>query len=153
MGRGLSELQKRILNALKDGKQIDRHTFSSLVYGKTPTRVMIVSLSRAIPRLHKRGLIDLYCAGFHLDPCPPGMPLGGFVRSLTMGYTVSDIQITPRGAAYLRSEELPPLEPVFKQSPGKCWCGADLYENKPNECKMYYHHSMLPVGWRTESIG
>jgi hypothetical protein len=152
MGRGLSDLQKRILEALKDGTKIDRRYFSHLVYGSLPTKVMIVSLSRAIPRLHNRGLIDLYAVGFHLDPCPPGMPLGGFVRS-TIGGGINDIQITSRGAAYLRGEKLPPLELVFKQSRGKCWCGADVYENKPNEVKMYYHHQLLPSKWRTEAIG
>jgi hypothetical protein len=152
MGRGLSDLQKRILEALKDGTKIDRRYFSHLVYGSLPTKVMIVSLSRAIPRLHNRGLIDLYAVGFHLDPCPPGMPLGGFVRS-AIGGGINDIQITSRGAAYLRGEKLPPLERVFKQSRSKCWCGVDVYENKPNEVKMYYHHQLLPSKWRTEAIG
>lgn len=152
MGRGLSDLQKRILDALKDGKQIDRHNFSSLVYGKTPTKVMIVSLSRAILRLHARGLIDLFGSGFHLEP---GHSMGGGFHRDPLAWPIRDIQITVRGSALLRGEELPPLKTVFTHLPGRCWCGADLHENSPNTklhgyLKIYDHHQLLPEGWTEE---
>jgi hypothetical protein len=110
MGRGLSELQKRILDALKDGEKVGRMSLSPLIYGEHPTRTQIVDLSRAINRLEERGLINIFCD-----------------RNLKSRHAYSTflLQISPRGVKYLKGEKLPQLETVRRLNPADhCWCGV-----------------------------
>jgi hypothetical protein len=140
---GFSNLQKKILDILKDGKELYRTDISPMIYDGHPTKSQIVDLSRAIHWLHNRGLIDIYCYGSHTGPCP-ALPNGGFM--MTAGYSTTMIQISARGAACLREEELPPLETGFKQMPGKCWCGKNL----PVAGEGAWHHRQLPREWKIE---
>lgn len=155
MGRGLSDLQKRILDVLSDGERHPRYDISEKINGpywysdeprygaKYHGRVKVVSLSRAISRLHERGLIDIFTKGW-CDHDPgwfwDGHPL------------LRRIQLTERGRAYLNGEDLPPLEKVVYQKGTKCpYCGVEL----PVDARTSTHkeHKLTPRGWRTEVIG
>jgi hypothetical protein len=143
MGRGLSDLQKKILDILNDRGEINRRELSPLIYGEHPTRTEIVDLSKSLNRLHNRGLIDLY-----ID-CGAGHNSEGFYHLFAR--KMCQIEISPRGAAYLRGEELPPLVTTLKQYPGKCWCGAKL--PAPGKDEQVLQHKLLPSHWRIEFIG
>jgi hypothetical protein len=58
---GFSNLEKKILDILKDGKELYRTDISPMIYDGRPTKSQIADLSRAIRWLHNRGLIDIYC--------------------------------------------------------------------------------------------
>ena len=155
MGRGLSDLQKRILDVLSDGKRHYRAGISETVngpywysggpgaWGEYHGRVKVVSLSRAISRLHERGLIDIYTRGpcFH-DP-------GFFCDDHPLQRL---IQLTERGRAYLNGEDLPPLEKVVYQKGTKCpYCGVELPVSQ--RAFTSKEHKLTPPRWRTEVIG
>jgi len=146
MGRGLSDLQKRVLDVLSDGERHLRYEISEKINGPYHWRgrVKVVSLSRAISRLHARGLIDIFT--------------GGAGRHYPNGYfwdvspTIRRLQITSRGLAYLRGEDLPPLDKVVHQRGTDCpYCGAEL----PVSTALYVHkeHKLIPPGWKVEVIG
>jgi hypothetical protein len=139
IGRGLSELQKRVLEILESVKDrpsgTHRHWYGSsydvrsnpdgmmyfqelghMINGKHASPSKRSALSRAIARLHDRELIQLYDDGTHAH--------SGFGKDRQGSYKW--ISITDRGSAYLRGEKIPPLEPVRLPEPGRCFCGADI---------------------------
>jgi hypothetical protein len=142
MGRGLSDLQKRILDILNDRGVMCRLDIGPVIYGHHPTRAEIVALSKSIQRLHNRGLIDLYT-----DLC--GHDSKGFWHRSDRRRC--QIEITLRGRAYLRGEKLPPLVTTLRQYPGKCWCGAKL--PAPGKDERVLRHKLLPSTWKIEFIG
>lgn len=142
MPRGLSDLQKKILVVLKDGKTIERGHISPLIHGDNPTRTQIVHLSKSIRLLHDRGLLDRYCWGWHTRDVIEGFyTCDGYGKS-------SEIQISLRGTAYLRGKKLPPLVTILKRSPNKCWCGEKL--PVPGVKKKGIRHKLLPRKWKIE---
>lgn len=150
MGRGLSNLQKRILDVLKDGKKITREDITPLIYGDSPhTRTQKVDLSKSIRRLDERGLIDRLDQGYHFED---GLNGFRYYQPFNIGlYGCVEIQISERGAAYLRGEKLPPLVTTLKQYPGRCWCGAKL--PAPGKDEPVLRHKLLPRDWKIEFIG
>jgi len=144
MGRGLSDLQKKILDLLNDKGELYRRDLSKVIYGENPTRTDIVDLSRSIDRLNNRGFIDFYTmpwagawhdsTGFHYD----------FDRRRCQ------IAISKRGVAYLKGEELPPLIKTLEQHPGRCWCGAKLPAQGQKE--EVSRHKLLPSNWKIAII-
>ena len=135
---------------MKDGKRITREDITPLIYGDSPhTRTQKVDLSKSIRRLDERGLIDRLDQGYHFED---GLNGFRYYQPFNIGlYGCVEIQISERGAAYLRGEKLPPLETTLKRYHGFCWCGKELPHGE-DDSEEVYHHKVLPESWNVELI-